>query len=164
LRPTLFLFGVLIKTIVLILSLLTLPSFAGDSSINFAPGINPTDLQKIHPKLLQIVSYISVFCKENRIQLVVTSAIRSKERNKLVGGVSETHTSGRAVDFSIKERWGWTPDLVWTMTIKVNKMYKQFGAFTNRPQDKQVVLFNHSVNPNEGTHIHLQVYKGLPWK
>ncbi len=152
------------KTIALILSLILFPAFADDSSINFAPGINPKDLQKIHPKLLQIVRYVSVFCKENGIKFVITSAIRTPERNKAVGSVSDTHVSGRAVDFSIKEKWGWTPELVWMMTEKVNKMYKQFGAFTNRPQDKQVVLFNHSVNPSEGTHIHLQVYRGLPWK
>jgi hypothetical protein len=162
LHPTLFLFGVLIKTIVLILSLLTLPSFAGDSSINFAPGINPTDLQKIHPKLLQIVAYISVFCKENRIQLVITSAIRSKERNKLVGGISQTHVDGRAVDISIKERWGWTDDKIMILTMKVDQMYKQFGAFTNRPDNKQVVIFNHDAG--NGYHLHIQVYRGLPWK
>jgi ribosomal protein L31 len=121
-------------------------------------------LQKIHPKLLQIVNYVAVFCKENGIKFVITSAIRSKDRNTQVKSKSVTHVEGRAIDFSIKERWGWSPDLVWAMTIKVNKMYKQFGAFTNRPEDKQVVLFNHSVNPNEGTHIHLQVYRGLPWK
>lgn len=152
------------KTIALILSLMLFPAFADDSGINFAPGINPQDLSKIHPKLLQIVAYVAVFCKENRIKFVITSAIRTPERNKAVKSLSNTHIEGRAVDFSIKERWGWSPDLVWSMTIKVNKMYKQFGAFTNRPEDKQVVLFNHSVNPSEGTHIHLQVYKGLPWK
>lgn len=150
------------KTIALILSLILFPAFADDSSINFAPGINPKDLQKIHPKLLQIAGFISVFCKQNRIKFVITSAIRTKERNAQVKSKSLTHVEGRAFDFSIKEKWGWTPELVWMMTEKVNKMYKQYGAFTNRPQDKQVVLFNHDAG--NGYHIHIQVYKGLPWK
>lgn len=150
------------KTIALILSLILFPAFAEDSSINFAPGINPKDLQKIHPKLLQIVNYVSVFCKENGIKFVITSAIRSKERNKAIGSVSDTHVSGRAVDFSIKERWGWTDERVWEINRRVNLMYKQFGAFTNRPEDKQVVIFTHDAGT--GTHIHLQVYRGLPWK
>lgn len=75
-----------------------------------------------------------------------------------------THVEGRAVDISIKERWGWDDQLVFVLVDKVNKMYKQFGAFTNRPEDKQVLIFNHSVNPDEKTHLHIQVYRGLPWK
>lgn len=150
------------KTIALILSLMLFPAFADDSSINFAPGINPKDLQKIHPKLLQIVRYISVFCKENGVKMVITSAIRSVEQNKKVGGVSLTHVQGRAVDISIKEKWGWTDDKIMLLTLKVDQMYRQFGAFTNRPDNKQVVIFNHDAG--NGYHLHIQVYRGLPWK
>jgi hypothetical protein len=153
---------VLIKTLALFLLLVTFPTYGGDSDIKFAPGINPQDLHKIHPKLLQILAYISVFCKENRIELVVTSAIRSKERNKAIGSVSQTHVEGRAIDISIKERWGWNDDSIMLITYKVNQMYKQFGAFTNRPIDKQVVIFNHDAG--NGYHLHIQVYRGLPWK
>lgn len=129
--------------------------------INYAKEVNPKDLDHIHPKLKDIVTYISVFCKENRIKFVITSAIRSKERNAAVGSVSQTHVEGRAIDFSIKDRWGWRDDLVMDVTRKVIRNYGEYGAFSN-VNGKQVVIFTHDAGT--GTHVHIQVRRDLPWK
>ncbi len=138
------------------------PVFAGDSGINFAPGINPQDLVKIHPKLRQIVAFISAYCKENNIKFVITSAIRSPERNEEVHAVSMTHVEGRAVDFSIREEWGWTPDRIQDIIRKVTRNYGEYGAFSN-VNGKQVVIIAHSVEAGS-YHMHIQTRKGLPWK
>lgn len=149
------------KTIVLLLSLLAFPAYSGDSDINFAPGINPKDIHRIHPKLRDMLRFIAAFCKQENIKFVITSMIRTEERNKAVGSVSKTHVEGRAVDFSIKEQWGWTPELVWHITQKVIRNYKEYGAFSN-VNGKQVVIFTHDAGT--GTHVHLQVHRLLPWK
>lgn len=150
----------MIKAIVLTLCLLIFPVFAGDSSINFAPGINPQDLVKIHPKLKQIVAFIAAYCKENNIKFVITSAIRSPERNTEVHAVSMTHVEGRAVDFSIREELGWNANLIQDLFRKVIRNYGEYGAYS-LTGGKQIVIFSH--NNGNGFHTHLQVRKGLPW-
>ncbi len=153
------LFGVTIKTL-LLLTLLLYSSLAIDSDINFAPGINPEDLKRIHPKLRDMTAYIAVFCKENNIKFVITSAIRSEQRNRELNSVSQTHVEGRAIDFSIKEQWGWNSEKLMIITDKLQKIYGQYGAFTKSINNKQVLVYTHE-NGN-GFHVHLQVYKGLP--
>ena len=140
---------------------MVLPVLASDSEITYSKGIDPNSLSKIHPKLQDMVHYISGFCQQNRIKFVITSTIRTFNRNKEVGSKSVTHVEGRAVDFSIKEVWGWTPELIMEITRQIERNYTHFGAFS-AVGNKQVVIFNHDAG--NGFHVHLQVYRGLSWK
>lgn len=145
----------------LVLLLILAPISYASAPINFASGIDPKSFDKLHPKLRDIAYYIAGFCAQNNIKFVITSTIRSKERNAQVKSVSLTHVEGRAFDMSIKEQWGWNDYLILILVEKVEKIYGSYGAYSN-VNGKQVLVFNHDAG--NGVHLHYQVFKGLPWK
>lgn len=153
------------KYLAILLLTLTISSHAtAPTPINYAKGIDPESFNKLHPKLQQIAYFIAGFCAQNNIKFVITSTIRSKERNRLVGGASLTHVEARAFDMSIREQWGWDDYKILILVQKLEKTYGQYGAYSN-VNGRQVLVFNHSVD-GEGsqTHLHLQVFRGLSWK
>lgn len=150
--------------LLLILLLTLAPVSFASAPINYAPGIIPESFDKLHPRLKDIAYFIAGFCQQNNIKFVITSTIRSKERNRLVGGISQTHVEARAFDMSIREQWGWDDYKILLLVQKLEKTYGQYGAYSNM-NGKQVLVFNHSVDGDGSqTHLHLQVFKGLPWK
>lgn len=153
----------MIRHIILII-LFAIPAIGFPYTINFSKGIDPTSIDRLHPKLKDIALFIAGFCEQNGIKFVITSTIRTKERNLAVGGKSATHTEGRAFDMSIREQWGWDDYKILILVQKLEKIYGHLGAYSNM-NGRQVLVFNHSVD-GEGTqtHLHIQVYRGLPWK
>lgn len=149
----------------LLILLLTLaPISYASAPINYAPGIDPKSFDKLHPKLKDIAHFIAGFCAQNNIKFVITSTIRSKEKNIAVGGKSETHTSGRAFDFSLREEHGWTQDRIMLLVYQVERNYKDYGAYSLNG-GKQVVIFNHSAEVAGSLyHSHIQVRRDLSWK
>lgn len=155
----------MMKYLTILLLTLTISSHAtAPTPINYAPGIDPESFNKLHPKLQQIAYFIAGFCAQNNIKFVITSTIRSKERNAQVKSVSMTHVEGRAFDFSIKEIHGWTQDSIMLLVYQIERNYKEYGAFS-LGNGKQVVIFNHSADGDaKSYHSHIQIFKGLPWK
>lgn len=149
---------------ILILLLTLAPLSYASAPINYASGIDPASFEKLHPRLKDIAYFIAGFCQQNGIKFVITSTIRTKERNRLVGGSSLTHVEARAFDMSIREQWGWDDYKILILVQKLEKIYGQYGAYSS-VNGRQVLVFNHSVD-GEGsqTHLHLQVFRGLPWK
>jgi hypothetical protein len=150
--------------LILILLLTLAPLSYASAPINYASGIDPASFEKLHPKLKDIAYFVASFCQQNGIKFVITSTIRTKERNRLVGGKSETHTSGRAFDFSLREEYGWTDDRIMLLVYQIERNYKEFGAYSLNG-GKQVVIFNHSAESGKGGlyHSHIQVRRDLPW-
>ena len=143
--------------------LTSLNSFAVAPEISFAPDVDPSSIERLHPKLQEIAKDLAKFAKKHKIKLVITSTIRSKTKNKAVGAQSDTHVEGRAFDVSIQPRWGWTDNLVKQAVKEISIKYKEVGALTSN--GKQVVILAHSVGPKGGLkHIHVQVHRNLPWK
>lgn len=149
----------MIRHIILII-LFAIPAIGFPYTINFSKGIDPTSIDRLHPKLKDIALFIAGFCEQNRVKFVVTSTIRTKETDKRIGAVSDTHQTGRAFDMSIKPHLGWSDDLIMMLTMQIEKRYGHLGAFS--PSGKQVIVFNHDAGT--GYHLHIQVYRGLPWK
>ena len=147
--------------VTLVLSLiLSFPIVADPASyrpkIQFATDINPNDINKLDPRLLTIVNFIADYCEQNNITFVITSMIRSKERNKAVGAVSDTHTTGRAVDVSIKEKWGWNEAKLAIVMEEVQMRYNFIGAWSFLGKQRTIILV-HSVGDSNSLHMHLQV-------
>lgn len=129
--------------------------------IQFATDINPNDINKLDPRLLKVVNFIADYCEQNNITFVITSMIRSKERNKAVGSVSDTHTTGRAVDFSVKEKWGWTQAHIDVIFSEVEMRYNLMGAISYMGNRRTVFLMHDAGN---GIHAHIQVDRNNPYK
>ena len=68
--------------------LTSLNSFAVAPEISFAPDVDPNSIVRLHPKLQEIAKDLSKFAKKHKINLVITSTIRSKTKNKAVGALS----------------------------------------------------------------------------
>jgi hypothetical protein len=127
--------------------------FAMEPYIRHAPGINLADLLKIEPRLMSMVATVAEFCKQNNVKFVVTSIIRTKERNLQVGSVSVTHVEGRAVDFSILTKWGWNKKLLDKLVRVVEDKHGEYGLYGKNKKQKVILIHN----AGSGNHAHLQV-------
>ena len=145
---------------ILFIILFSMSALAYPSVILFAPDIDPKGFDKLHPQLKNIAYYIAGFCEQHNIKFVITSTVRSAERNAQVGGKSLTHVEFRAFDMSIKPVYGWTDELLMIMMQKVEQRYGHLGAYTS--SGKQLLQFNHDAG--NGFHLHYQIRRGLPWK
>lgn len=130
-------------------------------NVFFSEGINPNDIYKIDPRLRKVVDFISNFCTDNEVKFVITSMIRSAERNKQVKSVSTTHVEGRAVDFSVRERWGWNEAKLLILTEEVQMRYSFIGAYSSLGKQRTILLLHDASN---GYHAHLQVDRNNPYK
>lgn len=123
-------------------------------NIKFASGINPNDINKIDPRLLKVVFFIAEYCENNEVTFVVTSMIRTPERNRQVKSLSTTHVDGRAVDFSVRESWGWNEAKLAILTEEVQMRYNFIGAYSYLGKQRTILLIHDAGN---GNHMHLQV-------
>lgn len=134
----------------------------------FALGVDFREILRLTPNMQLLLSYVGFWCQQRAIDLHITSAIRSKEENAALGSKSMTHVEGRAIDFSIKSRYGWDyskiQDLVSELNIIVNQVslgivrnpYYNIGAISSTDyQQRPIVIHKNATNENE--HAHLQV-------
>lgn len=128
-----------------------------DIKFRYSHSVNPSDFNSIHPILREIMVDISNFCIDNNITLFVTSVIRTPERNRELGAVSDTHVEGRAVDFSIRSEFGWTKDMLSKLEKLLESKYGAVGAYSYSGKQKVIVI--HDIG--HGIHAHIQVRRGL---
>lgn len=126
-------------------------------TFRYAKDVNPIDFLKLDPRIIEILGGVARFCKHHNVTLMITSAIRTPERNREVKSVSLSHVEGRALDFSIKKEWGWTPQLIKKLEQFIERRYGRYGLYS--PILSQKVIVIHNANNGTGTHGHLQVTK-----
>lgn len=123
-------------------------------SFRYAKEVNPIDFLKLDPRIIEMIGGVAMFCKKHKITFMITSAIRTPESNAKANAKSKTHVEARALDFSIKSYWGWTPELIAKLEVYIERRYGEYGFYT--PGKKQKVILIHKVVG--GTlHAHLQV-------
>lgn len=122
-------------------------------TFRYAKDVNPVDFLKLDPRIIEMIGGVAKFCKEHGITFMITSAIRSPQKNKSVGGKSVTHVEGRAIDFSIKSHWGWTPQLIKKLEAYMERRFGEYGIYA--PMKKQKIIVVHDAG--SGLHVHLQV-------
>lgn len=145
-------------TKLLLIALLTLTfssgnAFALEPYIRRASDVDLADLLKIEPRLMSMVSTVAEFCKQNNVKFVVTSIIRTKEKNAAVHSVSMTHVEARAVDFSILPKWGWNKKLLDKLVKVIEDKHGEYGLYGAGKKQKVILIHN----AGSGTHAHLQV-------
>jgi hypothetical protein len=123
-------------------------------SFRYAKNVDPVDFLKLDPRVIEMIGGVAKFCKEHNITFMITSAVRTPKKNKAVGAKSLTHVQGRAIDFSIKKFWGWTPRTIALLEKYIEKRYGEYGIIP--PLQRQKVLLIHKV-AGGAVHAHLQV-------
>lgn len=127
--------------------------------LTFAPEIDPSDLNKIHPALALMLSIISGHCSIRGINLHITSLIRSPKYDGILRSVSKTHQEGRALDFSISEKHGWTYKSIQDLITLVNEKCSSYGA-VNTSGDPRPIVIHKNAN-RSGNHAHIQVRRNV---
>lgn len=133
-----------------------------DYQIQYAPGINPKDFYRLDPRLIDVVEAVAQFCQKNGVQLVITSMIRTKERNLAVKSRSLTHVEGRAVDFSVKERWGWNEAKLMLLMEEMEMRFKSIGAISYMGNRRTILLIHETTSKEGALHAHIQVDRKRP--
>ena len=128
--------------------------------IRRSPDVDLADLLKIEPRLMHMVATVAEFCKQNNVKFVITSIIRTKDKNRQVGGISMTHVEGRAVDFSILPKWGWNQKLIDKLVRIVEDKHGEYGLYGVDKKQKVIVI--HKVKGGV-THAHLQVTRNYEY-
>lgn len=140
--------------------------------IHLKGGLNLEDVQYMHPNLLMLYAFISVFCYENGIKFVVTSMYRTPEKDALIGAQSKTHQQDRAFDFSIKSEHGWDYEKIQKLVDEIQNYkvidkngkevlyFMEIGARVWADKEKTRLLSRpiiiHKVK-NGALHAHVQV-------
>ena len=116
-------------------------------------GIKFDDLQYIDPRLLSVIAELNLFCARHGENLVITSIVRSPKQDEILGAKSTTHSSGRAVDVSIRY---WKPGFAFKVSKHLNKMFSNIGAIGASSGERKLVVI-HNNHDGKGKHMHIQV-------
>mgnify|MGYP001544225043 CR=1 FL=1 len=109
------------------------------------------ELLLIHPVLLGALSQVFLWCHEYEVPCVITSMVRTPSENVAVGAVSQTHTTGRAVDLSVR---GWSADQVESFVNWANMFFQDIAA-VNRRGEPRFAVYHVGTAP----HLHLQIHR-----
>lgn len=109
-------------------------------------GVKFSDFQYMRPRLMLVLSYISEYCKNNGMPLMITSLFTDYAGER----VSKSHEDGRAFDMSIKN-W---PEREIDKFKKHMKQFNKYGAYS-RSDFKQRLVVDHGKGDNR--HLHIQV-------
>lgn len=120
-------------------------------------GIDFTDLQWLDPRLVLVVADLSYFCAVNGQSFVLSSIIRSPKQDEILGAKSTTHSTGRAVDVSIRF---WSPTFLNRVVSYLEKEHGKFGAVSAKTGDRRLVVVHNNYD-GAGKHMHLQVDRSL---
>ena len=145
--------------LILILTMLTFSAVA-DTRAHFKRGVDPKEMEMIHPKLVEIVNFSIEWCRKNKARFQLTSLLRSKEDNIRVGSTSDTHVEGRAIDFSIRKEHGWTQSKLLKFQKEIEKKFGKYGAISYTGRVRTIIVY-HSVKGGPADHGHIQIKRGL---
>ena len=132
--------------------------------INVKRDSPETDLLLLHPKAFSMLAYVSNFCLQNGIKLVLSSIGRTEERNREVGARSKTHVyhkvNGiRAFDVSIKAAHGWNENLINELVNEISEEFEKIGALVKRNGSLYSrPVFRHG--QGDADHLHFQCRPG----
>lgn len=136
--------------------------------VSFSKDVNPDDIKKLTPKMRLLLEFVIYWSQARNIELHITSLIRSTEQNNAVKSKSTTHMEGRAVDFSIKEKYGWTYDKLQKLVNELNNLvecrtlgifrnvFYNIGAISAHDNQQRSIVIHKNYN-NNLSHAHLQV-------
>lgn len=136
--------------------------------IDYKEGVNNLDLNFIQPELLLLMGLINKWCADRDINFQITSIIRTKEQDQKLKAISKTHQQGRAFDFSLQEKHGWTFELIQELCNYLTELdryqseeltenpFYNIGAISIRTSQSTPIVV-HKNSTGKGIHAHIQV-------
>lgn len=104
----------------------------------------------LHPKLIEIMQDMQVWCDEHEMPFVVTETVSTQEEDDRLKRVSKTHLEGRAFDISAK---GWGDQVVDIFCDFFDEKYKDVAALKQDGLPLLVVFHD----AGTGEHFHVQI-------
>jgi hypothetical protein len=111
-------------------------------------GVCLDDIQMIHPNLFIMLSTVLSYSAKHDLPVVITSLINDRDG---VVSKSSTHSTGRAVDLSIR---GWNDHHLNDLELLINTKHSDIGAISASTLKPRPILIH---NVSYGAHMHLQV-------
>lgn len=112
--------------------------------MTFKPGVDPYDLQFLHPAVWILLTAAILYCEEHDLPFIITSLINDREG---VEAKSRTHEEGRAIDISVR---GWSESQIHRFCHKMTTNYRDIAAISASDLEPRAALYHDN-------HIHLQV-------
>lgn len=108
----------------------------------------------LNPWLLLVVADMSLWCEVHKMPFVITRGVDAEIPTV---STSDTHSTGRAVDVSVR---GWTTDLIDEFSMDFNKKYEWIGAISEKT-GKPLLVYPHKAKTKDNKegelHFHIQV-------
>src|SRR5690606_16303516 len=116
--------------------------FAQKQFIRYKTEVNPQDFLRIEHRIIEVMGSIAEYCKNNDITFIITSMIRTSERNREIGAKSTTHIEGRAFDFSVRSTLGWNNTHMKKIENLINDKYTTYGEYSEGKFQKVLLFHN----------------------
>jgi len=113
------------------------------SIIQFKDGINPEEMENLHPALFAIIGYVTYYASIHNLESTITSIYRND------GGI---HSDYRAVDMRSKT---WSEFHIQRVCFKINEKFKDIAAISKSDGLPRACVY-HKVKGG-AYHFHLQV-------
>lgn len=117
----------------------------------FKTQANFDGFSKMHTKMQDVAVFAIETALELGVELpMITETLTTKELDKALGRVSQSHNQGRAIDF---RTWNLNLDQLHKLVDALNNHFGSFGAI-NKLGQKQLVVY-HDIG--KGPHLHIQL-------
>jgi hypothetical protein len=109
----------------------------------------------MHPVAQELAKQMDQWSQEHYgIELTLTATTSTREEDKALGRVSDTHRTGRAFDVRTRDL---PESLIAEMLAHFRFLYPKLGAFTGK-QHQLIVYKPHGTGP----HLHVQIKRNVP--
>jgi len=122
------------------------------------------DMMFMNPKLVKLLGIVLMFCKNHDITCELTSVYRTAARDAQIGAVSNTHSTDRAFDLSLKESNGFTKQKIIELekyvlqnAYETRGPHKYYLGAISKKTKKHRPIYIHGNSVGDGIHAHLQV-------
>ena len=106
------------------------------------------DLDK---KLFAILVEMGWFCASRNLDFVLTETVTTKEHDRKLGRVSNSHNEKRAVDVRTRD---WSEQFTRTFVADFNKKYNHLGAKSKSDGQRRFIV---DKSKTDKPHLHIQL-------
>ena len=116
--------------------------------IEYKDDVDPRDILKVSPLLIAVLGYVTQYCFENNLPMVITSIIRKPN-----DGISKstTHQDGRAFDLRLNN---WNIGQIIKLEEYLKETCFDLGAISKETGEPRVI---HVHGDGNWLHAHMQV-------
>lgn len=105
----------------------------------------------VSKKLRDILSEMGWFCVSKKLDFTLTEALTTKEHDRKLGRVSDSHNEGRAVDVRTRE---WPEQFTKEFVNAFNSKYGHLGAKSKSDGQRRFIVDKSNTSK---PHLHIQL-------